>query len=87
MTKEVMREIKRQAQRGMRENGLRVYQKDMSLLECGYSEKNVYGISMVAVNYVMFEDAKTGKQWQCYYGAKYYNSELNTLWYVEEYIA
>ena len=87
MTKAIKNEIKRNAQKAMKENGLKVFQKDMILLECGYAHRREYGLDFVDVDYVMFEDSKTGKQFQCYYGANYYNHEKNTLWYVEEYVA
>lgn len=86
MTKTLKNEIKRNAQKAMKENGLKVFQKDIILLECGYSHNREYGIDIVNVDYVMFEDRKTGKQYQCYYGPKYYNHEKDTLWLVEEYV-
>lgn len=78
-------ELKRAAQKAMKENGMKVFQKDVILLEAGYSYKKEYGMDYVHVDYVMFEDRKTGHQFQCYYGSRYYNSEKNTLWLVEKY--
>ena len=87
MTTTLKNEIKREAQTAMKENGLKVFQKDIILLECGYGHEEFWGTKILKVDYVMFEDRRTGKQWQCYYGARYYNSELDTLWCVEEYTA
>lgn len=68
---------KKAAEKACAENGIKVAMKNMILLETGFNG--------VAVDYVMFEDSATGNQYQCYYGAKYYNAELDTLWAVERY--
>lgn len=86
MTTALKTEIKREAQRAMKENGMKVFQKDIILLEAGYGYETIWGTKILVVDYVMFEDKKTGKQWQCAYGPKHYNSELNTLWEVNEYV-
>ena len=70
------REIKQAAQKAMKENGIKVQQTNMTLLEAGSRNK--------VVDYVMFTDRKTGRTYQCNYGAKYYNHEKNTLWKVYE---
>ena len=86
MTKALKNEIKREAQKAMKENGMKVFQKDIILLECGYGYENFLGTKILIVDYVMFEDKKTGRQWQCAYGERHYNPELNTLWEVNEYV-
>lgn len=79
MTKKEMDMYKSAAKRACKENGIKVLIKNMVLLETGFDG--------VMVDYVMFEDLATGKQYQCYWGAKHYNPELDTLWAVEQYIA
>lgn len=85
MTLAMKKVCKQEAQKAMRENGIKVFQKDMVLLEAGSHSEDVFGIKVVVVDYVMFEDKATGKQYQCYYGSQYYNPETDSLWAVEEY--
>lgn len=85
MTKKEKTIYRQAAQKAMKENGLKVFQKDIILLETGCSYETVFGVKVQIVNYVMFEDRKTGKQFQCWYGEKYYNADLDTLWFVQEY--
>lgn len=70
------REIKQAAQKAMKENGYKVQQTNMTLLEAGATAQGV--------DYVMFTDRKTGRTYQCNYGAKYYNHEKRTCWAVME---
>ena len=77
--------LKQNAREAMKENGIKVFQKDMILLECDYKYEEFYGFKKMIVGYVMFEDRRTGKEWQCYYG--HYNVEKDTLWSVREFIA
>ena len=86
MTREERREYTRAAQRALKENGIKVYQKDMTLLEAACSYDNSFGIKLMIVDYVMIEDRASGKTYQCYYG-KTYNAELDTIWSIEEYAA
>lgn len=83
MTNTIKTEIKRQAQKAMKENGYKVFQKNIILLECGYGYETFLYCEILKVDYVMFEDKKTGKQYQCYFG--HYNEKSNSLWTVEEY--
>lgn len=77
MTNKEIMNYKRAAKRACKENEIHVNMKDMILLETGFN-----GIS---INYVMFEDAKSKIEYQCYFGAKYYNPETNSLWAVLRY--
>lgn len=86
MTREERREYTRAAQRALRENGIKVYQKDMTLLEAGCSYENFCGDKIMIVDYVMIEDRASGKTYQCRYG-RTYNAELDTIWSIEEYAA
>lgn len=86
MTLAEKREYKQAAQEAMKENGKKVFQKDIILLEAGSHYESVFGTRIKIVDYVMSEDVKSGKQYQCYYGAKHYNPETESLWEVEEYI-
>lgn len=87
MTKVEMLEYKRFAKEGCKENGIKVNIKDMILLESGSGKGRLHfvGNKELYIDYVMFEDRKTGKQYQVYYGAKYYNEETCSLYCVEEY--
>ena len=87
MTRAEKREYTRAAQTAMKENGVKVYQKDMVLLEGGHRQEDCWGTKVTMVDYVMFEDRATGRTWQCYWGARYYNAERDTLWAVDEYTA
>lgn len=86
MTREKKREYTRAAQRALKENGLRVFQKDMILLEGSCKFEEIFGEKIMVVDYVMFEDKATGKTYQCHYG-RTWNAELDTIWEVEEYAA
>lgn len=78
------RKIKQAAQKAMKENGYKVQQTNMTLLEAGLFIEDVTGLKLEVVDYIMFTDRKTGKTYQCNWGAKYYNHEKQTLWYVCE---
>lgn len=86
MTREEKREFTRAAQKAMKAYRIKVFQKDMILLEGGRKYEEVFGERITIVDYVMFEDRKSGKTYQCHYGRKW-NAELDTIWEVEEYIA
>lgn len=87
MTKIEKLEYKRFAKKGCKENGIKVNIKDMILLESGSGEGCLHfvGNRELYISYVMFEDGRTGKQYQVYYGAKYYNEKTHSLYCVEEY--
>lgn len=80
MTKKEIAEYKRAAKEACTVYGVKVVMKNMVLLETG---RNGSGM----IDYVMFEDIATGKQFQCYWGAKYYNPDKDTLWRVAQYVA
>lgn len=77
MTKKEINMYKAAAKKACKENGIKVFLKNIVLLETGFDGTKV--------TYVMFEDIATGIEYQCYYGAKYYNPELDTLWLVSVY--
>ena len=92
MTVRERREITREAQKAMKDNGMEVFQKDMILLELSYEMEtiNLPGCEPLRVkmyDYIMFEDKATGRQWQCFYGVGHYNPETGSLWEVLEYVA
>lgn len=87
MTNTMKTFLKQEAKRGLKENGIKVFQKDLVLLECSYSYKELFGSKILVADYVMVKDRKTGRQYQVRYGAKYYNADLDTLYSVNEYIA
>ena len=84
MTREEKREIMRAGQKALKENGIKVFQKNMTLLECGRKFEEFLGERITIVDYVMFEDRKSGKTYQCNYGERYYNPDKCTLWSVRE---
>lgn len=86
MTKKDEKLYKQKAQIALKENGMKVFQKDMFLLKTRCHAENFSTKTIKVVDYVMFEDIKTGKQYECYYGSNYYNAEKSTLWLVKEYI-
>lgn len=89
MTKREKLEYKRFAKEGCKENGIKVSLKNMVLLETGSGEGRLHfvGNKELYISYVMFEDVKTKKQYQVYYGVKYYDEKTRSLYYVEEYTA
>lgn len=82
MTKKEMTELKRFAKEALAANNIKMPMANMILLECGNHVESLFGDKITIIDYVMFEDKKTGKEYQCYWGAKHYNSELNTLYSV-----
>lgn len=68
---------KHEAKTACKENGIKVFIKHMTLLETGMIDG--------FVDYVMFEDRKTGKQYQCYANWKHFTSEHPSKWIVDEY--
>ena len=78
MTKKEINMYKAAAKKACAENGIKVFLKNIVLLETGFNGQ--------MVDYVMFEDLATGNQYQCYWGAKHYNPERDTLWEVERYV-
>ena len=69
--------LKHDAKKACIENGLKCSMKHMTLLESGSNE---FGTS-----YVMFEDRKTGKQYQCYANWNNYTADHPSKWIVSEY--
>ncbi len=69
--------LKHAAKEACRENGIKVFMNHMVLLEGGMSEG--------MVDYVMFRDLKSGKEYQC--GASWGNCtyEHPSRWLVAEY--
>lgn len=78
---------KQKAQEACRENGIKVFQKNMTILEKGLERTKLEfcGMTITEVTYVMFRDEASGKEYQCYYGAEYYNVETKSLWAVNLY--
>lgn len=70
---------KHEAKQACKENGIKAAMVNMELLESGIN-KNGY------VDYVMFEDRKTGKQYQCYANWSFYTIDHPSKWIVEEYV-
>ena len=65
MTKVELNKYKRAAKQAFKENGLKIYQKDMVVLETGNTQLDDQWGSFIVINYVMIEDCSTGRQWQC----------------------
>lgn len=82
-------EYKRFAKEGLKENGINVNIKDMILLETGSGRGQLHFIGNTMkelyIDYTMFEDRKSRKQYQVFYGARNYTTEHPSLFYVEEY--
>lgn len=88
MTKAEKMECKRFAKEGMKDAGLKVNLKDMILLEMSFSSTGslrYVGNTEMYIDYVMFEDAKTGNQYQVFYGKIYYNPKTKSLYKVNQY--
>ena len=80
--------LKRFAKEGLKEHGIKIFMKDMTLLETGEGDGLLFitrNGSMMYISYVMIEDRESGKQYQIYGGAKYYTSENHSLYEVREY--
>ena len=77
MTKKEMNIYKSAAKAACRAEGIKVLIKNMTLLETGMENG--------AVNYVMFKDRATGKQYQCYIGWDYYTADHRSIYFVQEY--
>lgn len=88
MTKIEKTEYKRFAKQGCNEHGIRVNIKDMVLLETasGSGRLHFVGNRKLYISYVMFEDSKTGIQYQVFYGANYYDDTTKSLYLVMEYV-
>lgn len=69
---------KSEAKKACKAEGIKVLIKNMVLLETGMTQ----GI----VDYVMFEDRATGKQYQCYMDWKYCTYDHPSKYVVMEYI-
>lgn len=89
MTKVEKMELKRFAKECCKENGISVNIKNMILLEAGTGSGDLHfiGNREFYIDYVMFEDVKTGKQYQCTYGVNNYTMEHPSLFSVGEYVA
>ena len=89
-------EYKRFAKEGLKQNGIKVNIKDMDLLETSCSGEGRGALHFIGdtmntlyIDYTMFEDRKSGKQYQVFYGVSYYISNIkngiDSLFYVSEY--
>lgn len=88
MTRAEKMECKRFAKEGMKKAGLKVNLKDMILLEMGFSSTGslrYVGNKEMYIDYVMFEDEKTGEKFQVFYGKIWYNEETGSLYKVHQY--
>lgn len=86
MTNKEKNIFKKAAQEAMEQNGVKVFRKYITLLETGNTMENIFGHDVIIPTYIMFEDRKTGKQYQCYYGVSNYTSNHKSLWAVDEYV-
>lgn len=77
-------ECKKIAKKALKENGIKTFIKDIVLLECRFHYELLYGINIMIVDYVMIKDIKTDKEYQCFYGSKYYNEKTHSLYLVKE---
>ena len=68
---------KSEAKKACKENGIKVLIKNMTLLETGMSNGRV--------DYVMFEDRATGKQYQCGFNWSNYTMDHQSPWIVMRY--
>lgn len=91
MTKLEKTECKRFAKNGMATIGIKIPMKNIALLEMasGYKEGALHfaGNKEFYISYVMFEDRKTGRQFQISYSSKNYTDDNKSLFYVREYEA
>lgn len=80
-------EYKRFAKKACKENGIKVNMKNMILLETGSGNGALHfvGNKELYIYYVMFEDGKTGKQYQCTYSVNNYTANHRSLYFVSEY--
>lgn len=69
--------LKHEVKTACNENGIKVFMNHMTLLE--------YGTTNGMVDYVMFRDRKTGKEYQCCASWKNYTPEHHSKWLVTEY--
>ena len=77
MTKVEMKKYKKMAKEACASEGIKVCMKDMVLLETGESS----GV----IDYVMFRDLKTGSEYQCFYGVRFYVVGHESLYAVAKY--
>ena len=80
MTNLVKQALKRFAKDGLKSAGITVAMKNMTILECGYGgfgRLDYAGVKDITINYVMIEDAKTGKQYQINYGSIYNKTDCH----------
>lgn len=69
--------LKHEAKIACRENGVKVFIKNIALLESGYTN----GMP----DYIMFRDLKTGLEYQCCASWKNYTSDHPSKWVVTVY--
>lgn len=79
---------KRFAKECCKNEGIKVNMNKMELWETGSGDGKIMFEDNVEmyVNYVMFLDRKSGKVFQCKYGARYYSSNHPSLFSVNEYV-
>lgn len=82
MTRKETTELKRFAKEALAAYNIKIPMTNMIILECASHVETLFGDKITVIDYVMFEDKKTGIEYQCYWGAKYYNPDLDTLYYV-----
>lgn len=85
MTKARQMEYKRFAKEACADCGIKANIKDMVLLETGSHTETIFGAIINVIDYVMFEDIKTGRQFQCTYGVDNYTDINRSLYFVGEY--
>lgn len=88
MTKGEMMEYKRFAKKACKECGIKVSMTNMVLLETGSGSGCLHfvGNEELYINYVMFYDQKSKKEYQCTYTVKNYTADHKSLYYVSEYV-
>lgn len=70
--------LKHEAKKACKENGIKSAMKKMILLE--------YGTTNGMIDYVMFRDTETGKEYQCTASWSNYTEDHKSKWIVDQYI-
>lgn len=82
MTKKEKTELKRFAKEALAAYNIKIPMTNMIVLECSSHKEIIFNDEITVIDYVMFEDKKTETEYQCYWGANYYNHDLDTLYSV-----